>query len=616
MTANITMHETVTVSAWSARLHRICPMSLCGNGRVIPVNRESVPGRTVLAKQVVHVADVVADPDYAPDCEAAPDARRARTVARCPVDARRTSSIGALNLGAGRCGRSPTRQIELVRTFAEQAVIAMENARLLGELRQRTGDLQESLEYQTATSDVLKVISRSTFDLQPVLDTLVETAARLCDADQAVIVRREGEFVAVGGEFWVSAGIRGLPQSARGVFHSTRTHRLSRRGPCARAAPCIFTTWPPFQAIRTYAIRLGKQRTSLGVPLLREGEAIGVIVLARQRVEPFTDRQIELVSTFADQAVIAIENARLITEQREALEQQTATAEVLQVINASPGNLTPVFDAMLEKAHAVCAGRRSACLRPMTASTFARWRTRGVAAAYAEYCCSEPLSRRSRHRIGRCIERRALVHIADVADDDAYRDGIRVAARSSISGGARTVLAVPLRKDERLLGFITIYRQEVRPFSDKQIALLENFAAQAVIAMENARLITEQREALEQQTATAEVLQVINASPGNLAPVFDAILEKAHALCGAATGSLQLYDGEFFRAVATRGLPDEFANILRQPRRSGLRDALLRDAPFVQITDIADPVLTGGDKTLAAAPDIAGVRTLLAVASA
>ena len=219
---------------------------------------------------------------------------------------------------------------------------------------------------------MLKVISRSTFDLQPVLDTVVETAARLCDADQAAIVRREGELSAVGGEFWVSAGIRGRLKSDRA--HSTRSGLADGRQQShrAKAASCIFTMWPPFQAMPEIAIRLGKQRTSLGVPLLREGEAIGSIVLARQRVEPFTDRQIELVSTFADQAVIAIENTRLITEQREALEQQTATAEVLQVINASPGDLAPVFDAMLEKAHAAVRGRVGRLVRPTTASAFPR----------------------------------------------------------------------------------------------------------------------------------------------------------------------------------------------------------------------------------------------------
>jgi PAS domain S-box-containing protein len=357
-------------------------------------------------------------------------------------------------------------------------------------------------------------------------------------------------------------------------------------------------------------------RSEIAVALIKDNILLGAMVVYRQEVRPFTDKQIALLQNFAAQAVIAMENARLITETREALEQQTATAEVLQVINASPGDLTPVFDAMLERAMRLCESSFGA-LRRFDGKMFWAIAIRDASGAATEIA-HQPVMPDPGSASERIVQGESVVHIPDLVDTEEYRSGVvsRLIAVEKL--GARTALWVALRKDDLLVGDFVVYRQEVKPFSDKQIALLQNFAAQAVIAIENARLINETREALDQQTATAEVLQVINSSPGNLAPVFDAMLEKAMQLCGAAFGILWTYDGELMRAAAIRGATAAYSQFLTSaPHAPGLENAhgrLLRGEDFVHIADAgADTAYWSDDPLRRATVELGGARTILAV---
>jgi GAF domain-containing protein len=504
-------------------------------------------GRISRGEHLVHIADVAAEELY----RAGDDPHRSRLVELAGartflvVPMRNDEKLlGAFSLYRREVRPFTDKQIALLQNFAAQAVIAMENARLLTETR-------EALEQQTATAEVLQVINSSPGDLAPVFDAMLDKAMRLCDV-------KNGYFYIYDGERLHPRAIRGEPQFVnllreRGPQPIGPGSPLDRAFRAERVVHIIdalqeeaYRTSPDFKKL----IDVGCIRTGVVLPLHRGSIFLGSIHLFRQEVRPFTEKQIALLENFAAQAVIAMENARLLTETREALEQQTATAEVLQVINSSPGDLAPVFDAIVEKAHTLCDAA-SGSLQLWDGEKFRGVAMRGVSEAMAE-----------RQRLGyspsdmpcqRIVEGERVAHCADLAeiDNPTARTGVEL-------GGVRTILYVALRKDDILLGQIVAFRQEVRPFAEKEIALLENFAAQAVIAMESARLLTETREALEQQTATAEVLQVINSSPGDLKPVFDAILEKAKHLCETAFGMLQTYDGERFHLAAFNAPP--FAN--------------------------------------------------------
>ena len=393
------------------------------------------------------------------------------------------------------------------------------------ELKACRGELAEAREQQTATSEVLKVISRSAFDLRLVLDTLVESAVRLCDADHAWLFQRDGEFFHWVTSFGHATDVRA---QLRDYFKPRKVpvDRGSITGRTAMEARAVHV--PDVLADPEYtwsgAQKIGGYRAALGVPLLHKGTVVGVIFVAKTVPQPFTAKQIELVTTFADQAVIAIENTRLFNELRqrtddlsELLEQQTAASQVLQMISSSTGELEPVFQAILASATRTCDAKFGLLYR--IENSAARIISKlGIPPALAEYLKRgphrPPLNRISPLTpIGRVIQSRQLVHIADYRTDQSYvdRDPITVAAIEL--GSIRTLLVVPMIKKNALMGAILIFRQEVRPFTDKQIELLQNFAAQAVIAIENARLLNELREFLQQQTATADMLKVITARP-------------------------------------------------------------------------------------------------------
>src|SRR5215472_10725781 len=416
------------------------------------------------------------------------------------------------------------------------------------EVARLTRELHEALEQRTATAEVLKIISASPTELQPVLEAVVRSAARFCEADDVTIFELNGQDLRIAAHWGV------VPQDVGARFPCVRGHVVGRavleRNPVHEID--LQAEAEEFPEGSAFARRLG-HRTIAAVPLLREGMAAGAIVLRRAEVNPFTDKQITLLETFAAQAVIAIENTRLLNELRQSLEQQTATAEILGAISSSPGRLEPVFDAILENAVRLGQADMGHIYR-WTKDGFHVAAMRGEPAAYEELVRKRMPWRPGAHAASvQAMERKEPVQVADMKETYGYsaREAATVAAVEI--GGIRTILCVPMLRENEAIGVIIIYRREVRPFSQSHIDLVVNFAKQAVIAIENARLLNELRESLQQQTATAAMLKVLSRSTFDLQAVLKTLVESAGQLCGAYDSAIWRPDGSRLLLVAHHG---------------------------------------------------------------
>src|SRR5262245_59019279 len=474
---------------------------------------------------------------------------------------------------------------------------------------QMQGALTEALEQQTATSEVLKVISRSAFDLLPVLETLLENAARLCAAEWGVIFRPDGDAYRMAAVYGASAEFKEFltrtpipPGRGSGVGRAAHERRPVQVADVSADAEYRVTE---FQ-------RIGGFRTVLAVPMLREGALLGVFGLHRDQVRPFTEKQIQLVSTFADQAAIAIENVRLFTELQtrnhdltEALDRQTATSEILSVISSSPTEIQPVFDAIIRSAVRLSGASHGGVYRfagelihsvahdGFTPEQLEQWRKTWPRPATG-----------SRNLASEAIRTRSVVRSGDIEATTIFQ--LSAEARANLrSRGSRSVLAVPMIRQDKVIGVIGLAHPGVEAFSDSHVELLKIFADQAVIAIENVRLFKELEarnrdltEALEQQTATSEILRVISASPTDEQPVFEAIVESARRLCEAAfSGVFLVEDGQLVLA-AVRGVDEAGVAAMRHayPRpiaRDTTTGRAILDQAMVHIPDSTlDPTYT------------------------
>ena len=563
-------------------------------------------GRVAATKKPAQTVDIRAEPAYTSDPERIPilELAGARTILGVPM-LKESQLVGAIVIYRQEVRPFTDKQIDLLSNFAAQAVIAIENTRLLNELHQRTDDLSESLEQQTATSEVLKVISSSSGELEPIFKAMLENAVRICGAQFANLALYDGSKMRMAAlhnaprafeELRRSDPVIPLDRSVLGII--VQTKKVAQISDMTAEEP--YASWA--------LVKLAGARAVLAVPMLREGELVGAIVIYRTEPTAFNEKQIELLTNFASQAVIAIENARLLNELRESLQQQTATADVLKVISRSTFALQTVLDTLTESAAArLCEADIANIWLPGDPGFRLAASYQTVESNQAEYLSKISLGPSRGSCVGRTLLEGRTVHIHDIRDDPEYE------LETSKLEGYRTMLGVPLLREGTPVGVIALVRSVRRPFTPQQIELVNTFADQAVIAIENTRLLNELRKSLQQQTATADVLKVISRSAFHLQSVLDTLLNSAARLCQADHSFIFLREGDVYRCAAGSGEIPEWIDYLKQqtirPGRGTIAARTALEGHTVHIPDVlADP-----EYTFLEAQKRGGYRTALGV---